>query len=239
MNHLIAAPPPAWQARGRLDSERAIGYTSPVRVTEIHAAIQGETQHAGRPCALVRLTGCDLRCSYCDTEYAFAGGTEMSLDAVLAAVADLGQRLVLVTGGEPLLQREVPQLCQRLLDAEHEVVLETSGAHDVAVLPAGVARIVDLKTPASGESARNRWENLDLLGPRDAVKLVLCDRADYLWALDVIRTRSCGGAEILLSPVHGRLDPRDLCSWMLADRVPARLNLQLHKLVYGWDARGV
>ncbi|MBI5478475.1 MAG: radical SAM protein [Deltaproteobacteria bacterium] len=211
----------------------------PVRVTEIHAAIQGETRHAGRPCALVRLTGCDLRCSYCDTEYAFTGGTEMSVDAVVAEVARLGLALVLVTGGEPLLQRETPQLCQRLLDEGLEVVLETSGAHDVAVLPAGVARVVDVKTPSSGEAGRNRWENLPLLGPRDSLKLVLGDRADYLWALDVIRTRPSNGAEILLSPVLGRLDARDLCSWMLADRVPARLNLQLHKLVYGPDARGV
>jgi 7-carboxy-7-deazaguanine synthase len=210
-----------------------------VRVTEIHPAIQGETRDAGRPCALVRLTGCDLRCTYCDTEHAFAGGTEMSVDAVVAEVARLGIPLALVTGGEPLLQRETPELCQRLLDAGLEVVLETSGAHDVSLLPAGVARIVDVKTPASGESARNRWDNLPGLGPRDSVKFVLCGRDDYLWALEVLRQRPHGGAEILLSPVHGRLDPRELCAWMLADRVPARLNLQLHKIVYGPDARGV
>jgi 7-carboxy-7-deazaguanine synthase len=216
-----------------------VGYTTGVRVTELHAAIQGETRDAGRPCALVRLTGCDLRCSYCDTEHAFTGGTEMAVDAIVDEVARLGFGLVLVTGGEPLLQRDTPRLCRRLLDAGHEVVLETSGAHDVAGLPAGVARIVDVKTPGSGESVRNRWENLPLLGPRDALKFVLCDRADYLWALDAIHTRPRGGAEILLSPVPGRLDARDLCSWMLADHVPARLNLQLHKLVYGPDARGV
>lgn len=209
-----------------------------MRVTEIHPAIQGETRDAGRPCALVRLTGCDLRCSYCDTEYAFAGGTEMSVEEILGLVGRLGLGLVLVTGGEPLLQPDTPRLCQRLLAAGYEVVLETSGAHDVSVLPDGVARVVDVKTPSSGESDRNRWENLPLLGPRDAVKLVLSDRADYDWALRVLRERPCA-AEILLSPVGGRLDPRDLCAWMLADRVPARLNLQLHKIVHGPDARGV
>jgi 7-carboxy-7-deazaguanine synthase len=209
-----------------------------VRVTEIHPAIQGETRDAGRPCALVRLTGCDLRCSYCDTEYAFAGGTEMSVDEIVAMVAGLGLAYVLVTGGEPLLQRETPRLCQRLLEVGLEVAVETSGAHDVGVLPAGAARIVDVKTPSSGESARNRWENLPLLGPRDAVKFVLSDRADYDWALEVVRARPCA-AEVLFSPVSGRLDPRDLCSWMLADRARARLNLQLHKLVYGPDTRGV
>ena len=209
-----------------------------MRVTEIHPVIQGETRDAGRPCVLVRLTGCDLRCSYCDTEYAFAGGTEMSVEEILGIVAGLGLGLVLVTGGEPLLQRDTPQLCQRLLEAGLEVALETSGAHDVGVLPAGVERIVDVKTPSSGESGRNRWENLPLLGPRDAIKFVLSDRADYEWALDVIRTRPCS-VEVLLSPVSGRLDPRDLCTWMLADRAPARLNLQLHKIVYGPEARGV
>jgi 7-carboxy-7-deazaguanine synthase len=211
-----------------------------VRVTEIHAAIQGETQHAGRPCALVRLTGCDLRCSYCDTEYAFRGGRDASVDQVVTEVAGLGYRLVLVTGGEPLLQAECPELCRRLLAAGHEVMVETSGAHDVAVLPAAVVKIVDLKTPGSGEVARNRWENLPLLGPRDAVKLVLCDRADYLWAREAIRVHGLGGGpEVLLSPVPGRLDPQDLAAWILADRLPARLNLQLHKIVYGPDARGV
>jgi 7-carboxy-7-deazaguanine synthase len=213
-------------------------YTNVVRVTEIHPAIQGETRDAGRPCALVRLAGCDLRCSYCDTEYAFAGGTEMEVHEIVEMVTRLGLGLALVTGGEPLLQPDTPELCRRLLAAGLEVALETSGAHDVGVLPAGVARIVDVKTPGSGESGRNRWENLPLLGARDAVKLVLADRADYDWALEVIRTRPCG-AEILLSPVSGRLDPRDLCAWMLADRVRARLNLQLHKIVHGPNARGV
>jgi 7-carboxy-7-deazaguanine synthase len=209
-----------------------------VRVTEIHPAIQGETRDAGRPCALVRLTGCDLRCSYCDTEYAFAGGTDMTVEEIVDLVARLGLGLVLVTGGEPLLQRETPELCRRLLAAGLEVAVETSGAHDVGVLPDGVARVVDVKAPTSGEAGRNRWENFPLLGPRDALKFVLSDRADYEWALEVLRTRPCR-AEILLSPVAGRLDPRDLCGWMLADRAPARLNLQLHKIVYGPDVRGV
>jgi 7-carboxy-7-deazaguanine synthase len=210
-----------------------------MRITEIYASLQGETQHAGRPCTLVRLTGCDLRCSYCDTTYAFSGGQELPLAAVVERVRALGQRLVLVTGGEPLLHRDCAALCQALLDAGHEVMIETSGAHDISVLPPAVVRIVDLKTPGSGAEHRNRWENLDLLRPGDAVKLVLCDHADYLWARDVLRRHDLHGAEVLLAPVWGRLEPRDLWTWMVEDRLAARLNLQLHKLVFGADARTV
>ncbi|HEY3358722.1 MAG TPA: radical SAM protein [Polyangia bacterium] len=210
-----------------------------MRISEIYSSIQGETQHAGRPCTLVRLTGCDLRCTYCDTAYAFTGGAEMTVPEILARVADLGQHLVLVTGGEPLLHRDCAALCQALLDAGNEVMLETSGAHDISGLPPGVVRIVDLKTPGSGEDARNRWENLAHLRPGDAVKLVLRDRADYVWARDVVRAHDLHGAEVLLAPVWGQLDPRDLCAWMVEDRLAARLNLQLHKLVFGPDTRGV
>jgi 7-carboxy-7-deazaguanine synthase len=210
-----------------------------MRVTEIYASLQGETSYAGRPCTLVRLAGCDLHCTYCDTGHARDGGDELSVDAVRARVDGLGQHLVLVTGGEPLLQPECPELCARLLAARHRVMIETPGAHEISVLPAGVVRVLDIKTPGSGECARNRWENLVHLRATDAVKFVLTDRADYLWAREVMRTYDFRGAEPLLSPVLGRLDPRDLWTWMVEDRLDARLNLQLHKLVHGLHAGGV
>ena len=209
-----------------------------MRISEIYAAIQGETQYAGLPCALVRLAGCDLRCSYCDTRYAFTEGMPMHLDEVMARVRELGFRLVLVTGGEPLLQRETVELCARLMQGGHRVLVETSGAHDICVLPDGVIRIVDVKTPGSGECHRNMWSNLAVLGPADAVKFVLCDRADYLFALETMQ-RYRWTAETLFSPVYGRLAAKDLWQWMLKDRVAARLNLQLHKLVFGEETRGV
>jgi 7-carboxy-7-deazaguanine synthase len=188
----------------------------------------------------VRTTGCDLRCGYCDSAFAFHGGTDMSVADVVAEVRRLGAPLVLLTGGEPMLQRELPALAQRLLEEGYKVMIETSGAHALDALPAGVVRVVDIKTPGSGESHRVRWELLGSLRPHDAVKFVLVDEADYRWAVDVIRDRALGGrAEVLLSPVHGRLDPRDLVGWMLRDRVPARLNMQLHKYIWDPDARRV
>jgi 7-carboxy-7-deazaguanine synthase len=213
-----------------------------MRITEIYASIQGETQYAGLPCTLVRTTGCDLRCGYCDTAYAFYGGRDMSLDDIVGEVARLGAPLVLLTGGEPMLQREIVALAERLLAEGYRVMIETSGAHPVDVLPPEVARIVDVKTPASGEAHRMRWEVLDGLRAGDAIKFVVADEADYRWAADVIKGRGLGGAgqaEVLLSPVHGSLDPRELVGWVLRDRLPARLNLQLHKYIWGADARGV
>jgi 7-carboxy-7-deazaguanine synthase len=211
-----------------------------MRVTEIYASVQGETQYAGLPCTLVRTTGCDLRCTYCDTAYSFYGGREMSLDDILAEVRRLGAPLVLLTGGEPMLQREIVALAELLLGEGYRVMIETSGAHPVDVLPAGVIRIVDVKTPGSGESLRMHWPALEGLRPQDAVKFVLTDQRDYDWAVQVIRERALAGrTEVLLSPVHGRLDPRELVGWMLRDRVPARLNLQVHKYVWGADAQGV
>jgi 7-carboxy-7-deazaguanine synthase len=211
-----------------------------MRITEIYVSVQGETGYAGLPCTLVRTTGCDLRCTYCDTAYAFYGGRDMTIDDIALEVERLGAPLVLLTGGEPMLQREIVALAERLLADGRKVMIETSGAHPVDVLPPDVVRIVDVKTPGSGESHRVRWEVLEGLRPRDAIKFVLADEADYRWAAEAIRTRGLAEkAEVLLSPVHGRLDPRDLVAWMLRDRVPARLNLQLHKYIWGAETQGV
>jgi 7-carboxy-7-deazaguanine synthase len=211
-----------------------------MRITEIYASVQGETQYAGLPCTLVRTTGCDLRCTYCDTAYAFYGGRDMALEEILAEVKRLGAPLVLLTGGEPMLQREIVALAELLLAEGFRVMIETSGAHPVDVLPDGVIRIVDVKTPGSGESARMHWPALDGLRAQDAVKFVLTGEADYQWAARVIAERGLAGrTEILLSPMHGKVDPRELVAWMLRDRLPARLNVQVHKYVWGADAQGV
>jgi len=211
-----------------------------MRITEIYTSIQGETQYAGLPCTLVRTTGCDLRCGYCDSAFAFHGGAEMTLDQIMAEVARLGAPLVLLTGGEPMLQRELPELAGRLLEGGYRVMIETSGAHPLDALPAAVVRVIDVKTPGSGEVHRNRPELLRRLRPGDAVKFVLVDEADYRWAAEVIREHALAGqAEVLLSPVHGRLDPKILVEWMLRDRLPARLNLQLHKYIWEPEARRV
>jgi len=211
-----------------------------MRITEIYRSIQGETQYAGLPCTLVRTTGCDLRCGYCDSAFAFHGGKDMTVPQVVAEVEALGPRLVLLTGGEPMLQREIGALAEALLGRGYQVMIETSGSQPLDSLPAAVARIVDVKTPGSGESARMRWSVLDGLGPRDAVKFVICDEADYRWAAEVIRSRGLADrCEVLLSPQHGKVDPRQLIGWLLDDRLPARLNLQLHKYVWDPEARGV
>jgi 7-carboxy-7-deazaguanine synthase len=211
-----------------------------MRITEIYTSIQGETQYAGLPCTLVRTTGCDLRCGYCDSAFAFHGGNDMTLDQIVAEVERLGAPLVLLTGGEPMLQRDLPELAARLLRGGYRVMIETSGAHPLDALPEGVVRIIDVKTPGSGESRRNRFELLRGLRPGDAVKFVVVDEADYRWAAQVIREHELGGrAEVLLSPAHGQLDPRELVGWMLRDRLPARLNLQLHKYIWDADTRRV
>jgi 7-carboxy-7-deazaguanine synthase len=211
-----------------------------MRITEIYRSIQGETQYAGLPCTLVRTTGCDLRCGYCDSAFAFHGGRDMTLPEIVAEVDALGAPLVLLTGGEPMLQREMGALAAALLGRGYQVMIETSGSQPLDSLPAAVARIVDVKTPGSGEAARMRWDVLDGLGPKDAVKFVLCDEADYRWAAEIIRSRNLAGrTEVLLSPQHGKVDPRELVAWMLRDRLPARLNLQLHKYIWDPQARGV
>ena len=211
-----------------------------MRITEIYASIQGETQYAGIPCTLVRTTGCDLRCSYCDTTYAFSGGREMSVDEVMLEVRRFGLSAVALTGGEPMLQTEIAALAERLVREGFRVTLETSGAHSVAHLPPAVIRIVDIKTPGSGEVERNSWDVLHGLRSQDAVKFVVCDEADYLWSAEVVRSRNLSGrAELLFSPATGKLDPRDLAAWILRDRLPVRLNLQLHKYIWGPETRGV
>lgn len=211
-----------------------------MRISEIYASIQGESQHAGLPCTLVRTTGCDLRCSYCDTTHAFVGGRDMTVEEIVAQVRLLGVPFVLLTGGEPMLQREIGLLAGRLLVEGHQVAIETSGAHPLDVLPAEVIRIVDVKTPSSGESHRMNWQVVESLRACDAAKFVLSDEKDYGWAVGhVLRLSLPGRTEVLFSPVHGRLDPRQLVSWMLRDRLPVRLNLQLHKYIWGPDTKGV
>ena len=211
-----------------------------MRITEIYRSVQGETQYAGLPCTLVRTTGCDLRCTYCDSAFAFHGGTEMAVADVAAEVERLGTRLVLLTGGEPMLQREIGALASLLLERKHQVMIETSGSQPLDALPDDVVRIVDVKTPGSGEAGRMLAGVLDGLRPRDAVKFVLCGESDYTWAVGLIRDRRLAErTEVLLSPEHGKLDPSELVSWMLRDAVPARLNLQLHKYIWSPDARGV
>lgn len=216
--------------------------TSPrLKLIEIYRSIQGESSWAGAPCTFIRAAGCNLRCSWCDSEYTFKGGRWWSLDEILAEVERLGPGLVELTGGEPLLQRAAPALLQALVDQGRTVLLETSGSLPVDAVPAEVHRIVDLKAPGSGEHEANLPEVIAALGPRDEVKLVLKDRADYEWARDQISIHQLGercGA-VLLSPVHGALDPAELTAWLLEDRLPARLNLQLHKLIWPPDARGV
>ncbi len=203
-------------------------------MTEIFFSVQGESSHMGLPCVFVRLTGCNLRCRWCDTDYAFSGGRMLSLDEILAEVAVHPTRRVELTGGEPLLQRATPELAARLLSAGYTVLCETSGERDVRRLPAGVHRIVDMKPPGSGEVEKNRYENLVHLGPTDEVKFVCADRVDFDWSVGIVREhRLEGRVPILLSPVYGELDPRQLAEWLLASGLEARLNLQLHKLLWG------
>jgi 7-carboxy-7-deazaguanine synthase len=211
-----------------------------LRVNEIFHSIQGESTRAGMPCVFVRLTGCNLRCSWCDTEYAFEEGMAMSVERVLEEVERHGCRLVEVTGGEPLLQPEAMDLMRALLDRGHEVLLETGGSLPIESVPRGVVRIVDVKCPGSGESDRNRWENLDHLDSSDEVKFVIRDRADYEWARSVFHDR--GLAErcaALFSPVHGVLGAGELAGWVLEDRLPVRVQVQLHKVLWPGVSRGV
>ena len=210
-------------------------------VNEIFHSIQGESSHAGRLCVFVRLTACDLRCSWCDTPYAFHEGGKMSVDEVLAAVEAHGCDLVEITGGEPLLQDDVYPLMDRLLAQGRTVMLETGGHRPITRVPAAVVKIVDVKCPASGEAGKNDWSNLDRLAPHDEVKFVVQDRADYEFAKDVIARHGLAGraGALLMSPVHGVLDPKTLAEWMLADRLPARLQVQLHKYIWSPQTRGV
>ena len=210
-------------------------------INEIFHSIQGESTFAGEPCVFVRLTACDLRCSWCDTPYAFTEGQKMSVDAVVARVREFGCDVVEITGGEPLLQKEVYPLMERLLDEGRTVMVETGGHLSADAVPAGVIRVIDVKCPGSGESGKVHWPNLDRLRSSDELKFVIQDRADYEFARDVVTkhelTTRC--AAVLFSPVHGVLDPKQLAEWILADRLPVRLQLQAHKYIWSPDTRGV
>ena len=210
-----------------------------LRVTEIFHSIQGESSHAGRPCAFVRLTGCNLRCRWCDSEYTFTGGEKMSIDAIVDQVKGYGCNLVEITGGEPLAQSESLEMIQRFCDEGFEVLIETSGSIDIAPVDRRATIILDIKCPGSGEMEKNRWENLQHLKPRDEIKFVIADRADYDWARKIIAERNLNRWTVLLSPVWGEMDLKSLAEWMLADRLPARLQTQLHKHIWGAEARGV
>ena len=217
-----------------------------LRITEIFHSIQGESTWAGVPCTFVRVTGCPLRCTWCDTEYAFHGGTRMTFNDILAEVATHPSRVVEVTGGEPLAHPGVIPLTEHLLDAGYTVLLETSGAFDVSPLDERVHKIMDLKCPGSGEVEKNRYTNLDHLTSRDEVKFVVKDREDYEWAKSAIDSygldqRISDGQlrSLLMSPVWGDIDLQDLASWILKDGLPVRFQVQVHKLIWGAEATGV
>ena len=212
-----------------------------VRVNEIFHSIQGESTWAGCPCVFVRLTGCNLRCTWCDTEYAFYEGRQMDVGEVAEKVDSFDCGLVEITGGEPLLQQGVHPLIDTLPVRGHAVLIETSGERDISGVDPRVVRIVDLKCPGSGESERNRWSNLEHLTLRDELKFVLSDRRDYEWARDVMRTHRLSERvnAVLLSPVFGKLEPSDLAAWILADRLVVRMQLQMHKHIWSPTARGV
>ena len=209
-----------------------------LRLTEIFLSLQGESRSVGWPTVFVRLTGCPLRCQYCDTAYAFHGGEWWDIDAILAEVARHGVRHVCVTGGEPLAQKRCLVLLERLCDAGHEVSLETSGAIDVSAVDPRVSRVVDLKTPGSMEVARNLLSNIPLLGARDQVKFVICDRADYDWARGMLAEHALvDRCEVLFSPSYDQVPARELAEWIIADRLPVRFQMQLHKQLWG-EERG-
>lgn len=217
----VSAPPDAATAADRL------------RITEIFLSLQGEARDAGWPSVFVRLTGCPLRCQYCDTAYAFHGGQWWTIDAILGEVARHGVRHVCVTGGEPLSQKRCLNLLSRLCDAGYSVSLETSGAIDIAEVDPRVSRVLDIKTPGSAEVERNRWQNLPLLTAHDQIKFVLCGRSDYEWARDVVAEhRLPERCDVLFSPSKSELAASDLADWIVADRLPVRFQMQLHKLLW-------
>ena len=210
-------------------------------INEIFHSIQGESTHTGRPCVFVRLTACDLRCSWCDTPYAFTEGRKMTIDDVLSRVDGYGCDLVEITGGEPLLQSDVYPLMEQLLASGKTVMVETGGHRSIKDVPSDVIRIMDVKCPGSGEADKNLWENLDLLTARDEVKFVIRDRSDYEFARDIVARHQLVDrvAAVLFSPVHGVLAGQDLAQWILFDRLQVRLQLQAHKYIWSPETRGV
>lgn len=208
------------------------------RITEIFYSLQGETRTVGLPTVFVRLTGCPLRCGYCDTAYAFHGGTKMEISDIVAKVKSYNPRYVTVTGGEPLAQNSCRELLTALCDLDVEVSLETSGAMDISGVDSRVIRVMDLKTPASGEVSKNRYSNIDLLNQQDQIKFVICNRDDYDWAREQLSLFSLiNRCEVLFSPVHGELTPTDLAEWIIADNLSVRMQIQLHKYLWN-DAQG-
>jgi 7-carboxy-7-deazaguanine synthase len=214
----------------------------PLQVNEIFFSIQGESSYAGRACAFIRLAGCNLRCSYCDTHYAYEEGCAQEIPDIERQIRSFGCRLVEITGGEPLLQAGTPELILTLLDRRYTVLLETNGSLDIGVVDERCVRIVDVKCPSSGESQKNRLENLAIVTPNDEVKFVIGDRADYEYAKGVISThlsRRDSQKPPLISPVFGRIDPESLARWILDDHLDVRLQIQLHKVIWGAEKRGV
>ena len=222
-------------------ARRPIRVPDTLVVHEIYVSVQGESSFVGVPCTFVRLTGCNLRCTWCDTTQAFKGGQRLQRSEVLARALSFDTPLVELTGGEPLLQPGALPLMKELADAGRTVLLETSGERDISAIDPRVHRIVDLKAPASGESHRVLWSNIEHLGPRDEVKFVLADRADYEWARAAIERHELHerAGHVLVSPVFGRLEPRDLVAWVLEDKLPVRFQLQLHKVVWSPETQGV
>jgi 7-carboxy-7-deazaguanine synthase len=225
----MSVPAPAQES----DAETRTG-ADRLKITEIFHSLQGEARDSGWPTVFVRLTGCPLRCTYCDTAYAFHGGEWRTIDGILEEVARHGARRVCVTGGEPLAQKRCLALLKRLCDLDYRVSLETSGAIDISDVDPRVSRVLDIKTPDSGECARNLWSNIGLLTPHDQVKFVIGSRADYEWSREVLRERRLDSiCDVLFSPSYGRLAPHELADWILADKLPVRMQIQLHKAIWG------
>lgn len=213
-----------------------------LKVNEIFFSIQGESTYAGRPCVFVRLTGCNLRCSYCDTVYAYHEGTLMETEEIVEKVSDYGCSLVEITGGEPLLQKETPELITALLDREYKVLLETNGSKNIGIVDRRCVRIIDVKCPSSGEEKNNDFKNLEKLNPGDEVKFVIADRLDYDYARDIldrVPDNKKSGVSVHFSPCFSKINPDELASWILDDKLNVRLNLQLHKYIWPPDRRGV